>query len=92
MTLSEAGDIAAGLGHLRQDRPRQDQQSLADGGEAQRADVFFDQRSPIVSFQGLELMRQGGLGQKQARRSLGKAAALGQGLQSLQMSDFQGSG
>ena len=34
-------------------------ESLADRGESQGPDVLFDQRGPIMAFQGLELVRKG---------------------------------
>ena len=89
---AKPGDVASGLGHLGQHRRARRQQALADGGEAQRPDVLLDQGGAVVAFQRLELVRQGGLGQKQARRRFGQAAALGQRQEGFQMPQFQGRG
>ena len=70
MTLRQARHVPAGLGHLGQHCARQGEQALADGGEAQRPDVFLHQRGAVVAFQRFELVRQGGLGQEQPRGRL----------------------
>ena len=55
----------------------QSEQALPDGREAQRADVLFHQRRPVVAFERLQLVRQRGLGEEQPGRRFGQAAALG---------------
>ena len=89
MTLGQAGHVPARFGHLRQHGAGQGEQPLADGRKAQGPDVLFDQGGPVVAFERLQLVRQRGLGQEQARRRLGQAAALGQRQQGLQMPKLQ---
>ena len=89
MALREPCDVSARLGDLRQDGLGQGDEPVSNGRKAQRPDVFLDQGGAVVALQRLELVRKRRLGQKQARRRLGQAAAFGKGQQGFEMTQFQ---
>ncbi len=73
MSLGQTGHVPSRLSHLREHLPGEGKQALADGREAQRPDVLFDQSGPVMALQCLHLVRQRGLSQKQPGRRLREA-------------------
>ena len=87
--LRQSGDVPARTGHLRKDFLCQAQEPLADRGEPQRPDIFFDEAGAVMTFQRLQLMRQCRLREKQPIRGFGEISALSKRQKRLQVPQFQ---
>ena len=88
--LCKPGDIPTRVRDAGQHFAGKVQQPLTDCRDAQRPDVFLDQRRPIVALQGTKLVRQRRLRQMKPLGSSRQTAAFGQGQQGFEMTQFKG--
>ena len=91
-TAGQTGNVPLGGAQQRQGGVRQLQQAQAGAGEAHRLGLAHEQWHAHALFQFLELVGQGGLGQVQAFGGFDQAVGFAQGVQGLQVTDFEHQG
>ncbi len=85
----QAGNVPFGAAQQRQGGIGQLQQAQAGAGEAHRLGLAHEQRHAQAFFKFLELVGEGGLGQVQAFGGFNQAVGFAQGVQGLQVTDFE---
>ncbi len=88
-TAGQPRNVAFGAAQQGQGRIRQLQQAQTGAGETHGLGLAHEQRHAQALFQLLELMGQGGLGQVQAFSGFHQAVGFAQGVQGLQVTDFE---